>query len=223
MAVETGPLDEVVVRAVLDDLALVDNEDEVGVANRREAVSDHERGPPLHDLVESVEDHFLGLRVDRGRRLVENQDRCVLDERARDRDALALASGEAGALLADDRVVALRKRGDEVVGVRRARRRADLILGRLQPSVADVLRNRAREEEGLLEHERDLAAERAELDRPDIAPVDENASLLRVVQAGEQAHERRLPCPGRAHNRDAAAGSHLERDVLEGRRTAPCR
>ena len=44
--------------------------------------------------------------VDAGERLVEDQDRGVLEEGARDGDALALAAGEARAALADERVVA---------------------------------------------------------------------------------------------------------------------
>ena len=40
------------------------------------------------------------------RRLVEDQDRRVLEDRARDRDALALAAGQPHAVLADDRVEA---------------------------------------------------------------------------------------------------------------------
>ena len=51
------------------------------------------------------------LRVDRRRRLVEDQDRRVLEERARDGDALALAAGELRAALAELGLVALRQRG----------------------------------------------------------------------------------------------------------------
>ena len=40
------------------------------------------------------------------------------------------------------------------------RRRDDLVLGRLEPAVADVLGDRAREEQRLLEHDADLRAQR---------------------------------------------------------------
>ena len=51
----------------------------------------------------------LGLVVERRGRFVEHQDRRVLEQRAGDGDALALAAGEALAELADHRVVALRQ------------------------------------------------------------------------------------------------------------------
>ena len=49
----------------------------------------------------------LGRRVERAGRLVEDQDRRILQQRAGDRQALALAAGKRGAALADQRVVAL--------------------------------------------------------------------------------------------------------------------
>ncbi len=44
----------------------------------------------------------LGAGVDRGRRLVEDQQRRIGQERAGDRDELPLAGRQAGALLVDD-------------------------------------------------------------------------------------------------------------------------
>ena len=53
-----------------------------------------------------VLDRELDLAVERRGRLVEDQDRRVLEDHARDRDALALAARELDAALADVRVVA---------------------------------------------------------------------------------------------------------------------
>ena len=51
----------------------------------------------------------------------------VGEDRARDRDALPLAARQAHAALADDRVVALLERLDELVAVRDAADRLDLV------------------------------------------------------------------------------------------------
>ena len=67
-----------------------------------------------------------------GGRLVEQDDRRILDQRARDLDALALPAGELQAVLADRRVVALRERHDEVVRMRGLRGGDDLGLGRVR-------------------------------------------------------------------------------------------
>ena len=73
-------------------------------------MGDHERRAADHQPVERVEDDRFGLRVDRRGRLVEDQDRRVLEERARDRDPLPLAAGQLRAALAEQRVVPLRQR-----------------------------------------------------------------------------------------------------------------
>ena len=58
---------------------------------------------------------LLAQRVEMRGRLVEDQDRRVLQEGARDRDALALAAAQRQPALADPRVVALRQPLDEPV------------------------------------------------------------------------------------------------------------
>ena len=50
---------------------------------------------------------MLGFGIERRGRLVEQDQRRILDQRARDRDALALAARKAQPALADQRVVAL--------------------------------------------------------------------------------------------------------------------
>src|SRR5207247_4558041 len=60
--------------AALDDAAPFENEDRVGVPDRREAVGDDERRPPLHELGQAFLDERLALAVQRGRRLVQDED-----------------------------------------------------------------------------------------------------------------------------------------------------
>ena len=67
-------------------------------------------------------DRALVGRVQRRGRLVEDQDRRVLQQRARDRHALLLAARELEAALAHRGLVALGRGGDEVVDARRPRR-----------------------------------------------------------------------------------------------------
>ena len=64
---------------------------------------------PLRRFRERFLHVALGFRIERGGRFVEQDDRRVLDQRARDGDALALAAGQLHAVLADRRVVAARE------------------------------------------------------------------------------------------------------------------
>jgi hypothetical protein len=61
---------------------------------------DHHRGAAFGDAVEFGLDRLLGLRIQRRGGFVEDQDRGVLQQRARDGDALFLAAGEFQAALA---------------------------------------------------------------------------------------------------------------------------
>ena len=86
------------VRALLDHAALVQHQHLVGVFDGRQPVRDDQRRAVGHQVVERVLHQAFGFGVERGGGLVEDQDRRVLQHRARDREALALAAGQRAAL-----------------------------------------------------------------------------------------------------------------------------
>ena len=89
-------------------------------------------------------DRTLGVGIDRRGGLVEEQDRGVLEHRAGDADALALAAREAGAARPDRRVVAGRQGLDEVVRRCRDRGAHDRLAAGVRPAVGDVGGNACR-------------------------------------------------------------------------------
>ena len=76
--------------AALGDPAVVEHENRVGVAHRREPVGDRKGGPIGGEVVDRALDQELSFGTDRRGRLVEDQDRGVLEDGPRDGDALAL-------------------------------------------------------------------------------------------------------------------------------------
>ena len=82
-------------RPLLDDLAVLEDDDQVGVADRRQAVRDDERGAAVQEPPQRVLDLALRADVDRARRLVEDQDPRVGEQRTGERDELALAERQA--------------------------------------------------------------------------------------------------------------------------------
>ena len=118
-----------------------------GLADRGEAVGDHDRGAPREQAAQAVLDAALGVQVHVGGRLVEDQDARVGDQGAREGEQLALAGRQLGAALADLGVVAARELGDELVGADRRGGRADVAPrwrrgGRRRCSRATVPENR---------------------------------------------------------------------------------
>ena len=83
---------------------------------------------PGHDLAQRVLDLALGRGVDRRGGVVEDQDARVGQQRAGDRQALALAAGERQAALADAGVVAVGQALDELVGLGAAGGGHDLLV-----------------------------------------------------------------------------------------------
>src|SRR5204863_9955692 len=97
--------------------------------------------------------------VDRRGRLVEDEDAWVGEQRARERDELSLPEGEARAALAELRLVAVLEPQDELVRADDLRSADDLVGARARPAEGDVVGDRAREEEALLRHHAELAAQ----------------------------------------------------------------
>src|SRR5207245_11197746 len=81
---------------------------------RARPVCDQERRAASHQAIHRLEDYRLGLHVDGARGLVEDQQRRVLEEGARQRDPLPLAARELHATLPDGCVVPLGEPLDEL-------------------------------------------------------------------------------------------------------------
>uniref|UniRef100_A0A0B7K5W6 Uncharacterized protein n=1 Tax=Bionectria ochroleuca TaxID=29856 RepID=A0A0B7K5W6_BIOOC len=100
-------LQQLTVRAPLDDGPLVHDEDLVGGDDGRQPVGDDEHGAALAQLPQRRLDEGLGLGVDGAGGLVEDEDGRALEEGAGDGDALDLAARQLDAVLADGGAVAL--------------------------------------------------------------------------------------------------------------------
>src|SRR3954453_10701464 len=78
------------VRALLDDPAVLEHDDLAGALDRREPVGDHDRRPAGEQAAQASLDLGLAVDVDVRGRLVEDEDARVGDERAGKRHELAL-------------------------------------------------------------------------------------------------------------------------------------
>ena len=179
----------------------------------REVVRDDDDRVALAvEVGEELEDLVAGLRVERARGLVGEQQRRPVGERAGDRDALPLAAGERGR---QD----LRLLGD-----------ADL-LEQLERALAPLLARHAgvehrqldvahdgglRQQVVLLEDEADLlVADLRELgprEPVDALAVERVGAGRRLVEAAQDRHERRLARARRPDQRDelAARDRHVD-------------
>src|SRR5258705_12187026 len=203
-----------VVRSVLDDAATLDGDDSICAANRREAVSDHEYGAALAYLLHVVLDDPLALIIERARRLVEDQDARVGDERARDCDALTLTARQAAAALADQRIVALGKLEDEFMGPREGRRGDHLVQRHRRVGKRDIVAHRAIEQHVLLEHHAELSAQPGWVHHRKIDAIDQDPPGFGHVEALNELCERALAGARRPDDPDDLTGRHPKTDVV---------
>jgi hypothetical protein len=97
---------------------------------------------------------------------------------------LALAAGQGQPALADQRVVAGRQRGDELLHLGRPCRRPHLLICRVRAAVGDVGPDGVGEQERFLEDHAELAAQRGQPHPGQWHATDPDLTGLRVVEAG---------------------------------------
>ena len=108
LAEKRAALLQLVLGADVDHPAAVQHRDAVGQRERGAAVRDEQCRTSPHDLAQRVVDLRLDTRVDRAGRVVQQQDLRIRQQRPGECDPLALPAGQREALLADDRLVAVR-------------------------------------------------------------------------------------------------------------------
>ena len=85
----------------------------------------------------------------------------------------------------------------------------------LGPAVGDVVADGPGEQERLLGHVAELAAEGVQVERAQVVAVDAHAALVGVVEAGEQLHHGRLAGAGLADQGDRLAGGDVQVDAAQ--------
>ena len=163
---------------------------------------------PRGDAQQIGVDHRLALGIERAGRLVEDQDARIVDQRARDREPLALAARQIGRAFLDVGLVAVRHPLDELLGAgepRRAHR-----VGQREAGTAgdDVVADRAAEQEILLQHDAEALAQMAQIDLAQIRAVDLQEARVVAVDALQQPGDRRFARAAAPDDAEHGAGRH---------------
>ena len=145
-------------------------------------------------------DGLLHLDVDGTGGIVEHHHRWVDQQGPGDGDPLALATREGVAPLADHGVVAVGEVADELVSPSRGGRRFDLLVGGRWSAVSDVVADRHREQERLVEDDTDVGPQAGLGELADIVSVEFDRAVAHVVEPGEQSGHGRLTRSGPTHD-----------------------
>ena len=195
---------------------MLHHEDAVCPAHGRQAVRDDERRAAGRGILDGAAHRGFTLGIERRGRLVQQQHRRVAHQRAGERDALALAAGEAAPLLAE--------RGRKAVllvekahGFGHAGRLLeDRIVGVIA-SEADIVGGGAGEKRGLLRGIGEAPAPVARVGFGRGYTVEPDGAALRIKQAQGEAEHGRLARAAGADQRDELAGLYVQRKIFECR------
>ena len=138
-------------RPLLDDLAVVNDEDEVCIAHGRETVRDDYRGAAMDYRVDGRLYLLLRYRVDRGCRLVENEDARIREDRAGEGQKLLFAGGEHVAALADVGLKPVFELIHNALRRDKLQRAADILVSRVRVAVEQIFAHGAGKEMRRLE------------------------------------------------------------------------
>ena len=205
--------EQLLVRALRHDAALLQLDDRVAAFHGRQPVGDDQDRDIAIESPDRIENQLLGQVVERARRLIQHEHARLLVQRARDTDALALAAGKPDAPFADDCVIAFGPGLDEFGDLRLPGRCAHPreIDGVARHAERDVLRHRRVCQVDALRHVHDRALPGPCASATDRLAVDENLAFCRRQQSHEQVHHRALAAARAADKSDAAA-SRISKD-----------
>ena len=126
-------------------------------------------------------------------------------KRTRDREALAFAAGQHPAAFADTGLKAVRIGSMKSSACARAAASRISCVGRVRLADAQVLGDRAVEQQHFLEHDADIATQRRQLEAADVHAVDLDRARLRIEHAMQQRQRGRFAAAGRADQRDTVS------------------
>ena len=189
---------------------------------------DGDHGFALHQPVQIGLDRRLDLAVEGGRRLVEHQDRRILQHRAGNRHPLTLAARQLHTPFADMGVIAgaagaVGQALNEVMRFRPPGGPDHVVIAGIGPAIDDVVAHRPVQQRGVLGDHADIGAQGFLRHIVDVDTVDGDPAGFDVIEPQQQVDERRLAGAGPADQADLLARPDRQVEIADHRysRTAP--
>ena len=137
---------------------------------------------PLFQAVNRPLHLRLRLRVQRRRRLIQNQYRCLPHKSPGNRNPLPLPARKPRALFPQPRIISLRQSLNKLMRIRRLGRGNDLLPRSIQLPTRNILRHRLIKNHHLLAHQRHLPAQTLKRHLPNIRSINRNPPLRRIIK-----------------------------------------
>src|SRR5208337_2058516 len=185
-----------------------------------QTVRNNHHRPVARDAKQVGVEQRLAFRIEGARRLVENEGARIGDQRTGDREPLSLSAQEVGRSLLDQRLIAVRHALDEFLGAGQAGRPHGVVQRQPGTTGDDVVSNGAAEQEVVLQHNAQAAAQVAQVDGAQFGAVDSKETVVVPVDPLQQPGQRRLAGPAAPDDAQHGAGRNLEADAIKRRKPA---
>lgn len=166
---------------------------------------------------EGVAQRLLGLPVEAGRGLVEQQDRGLPHEGPRDGEELAQAAREAPPRFADLGAVAVGQVDDVLVHAGEARRGHHRLVRRRRAGLGDILAHAAREQEQLLRHVADPSRDLGARELAHVGAIEQDTAGIGRIEALHELEQGGLAAAVGADDGVQAGRVDVEVDVVDDR------
>src|SRR5690348_3236003 len=170
----------------------------------------------------SFKDFQLTARIERRRRLVENQHLCVAQICTRQRDLLPLAAGKLYASFeaaSQHLIIAAAKFGDHLIGQALVRGILQIVLTvrLVHAAHGNVLPRRHLKAHEVLKDYADVTVEILKVILAQVHAIQKNLSFGGIVQPRNQLHYGGFSLPVLANQRNALAGGQREIEIVQHR------
>src|SRR6266851_1825358 len=119
--------------------AFFQHNDFLGIADGAQPVRNGNHRPPFHQSFQRLDNLLFGFGVERGRRLVQDENGIIADQGPRNTDTLPLSARKRLSPVAHERVVSLRHFGDELVGIGKLGRFYDCLPVGTTAAISNIL------------------------------------------------------------------------------------
>ena len=203
--------------ALLDDVAVFHDEDQVRIADGGEPVGDDEAGPSFHQVIHGFLDKHLCPCIHGAGCFIEDQDLRIRQDRTGNRKKLFLSLGYVAGLLIQLHLVSARQGLYKPVDVGRLCRPDHVFVRSVKLSVPDVFHDGAVEKPRVLQHHAEHFPKFAPVEIPDVMAVDADGAAVHVIEPHEQLDHGRLAGAGRTDDGDLLAFLHFRGEVIDDR------
>ena len=181
------------------DLAVIHDNDLVGVRDGRQAVGDDQQRLALHQPCQRRLDDRLVFRVGVGGSLVQDDDGRVLQHGPGNGDALPFAAGQVSAGCTAYGLIAVLQPHDKLMAAAFLRGVNDLRIGRALSAHADIVHDRKVKEVVVLRHIGDALRALRQRKCADIHAAQFDRAVFHIPQGGDKPGNGGLSAAGGSH------------------------